>query len=684
MILKKIQIESFGKLKDFTLEPKAGLNHYCYPNEFGKTTLMTFIYFILYGYDSKEMKRYFPWDGAPLSGSMIFSLGEEKWQIYRHHPQKGAERQQVMELSTGKELVLAAKEKPGPRLLGLDGETFKKTFFVGQEELSFGRTDGLDTALKNLAATGDENASFDAANAYLRKEHTRYMHYGKNQGRLLELRAESLKNAEELSELERRIEEKIAEKQQMEALEQQKAEQEAQLSAIEARLQQAKKNDAARRLEALLKLEQRAAEKPRSEAEDALLLEQEQAFLRQEEAERAYHGQREEIAHLQREQQSEQQRLEAFYLPADTGERLAAFEEGKKGAAAFGIILIVLGILAAAGGFLISPLWIGAAVLLMSGLFLCLREPMAKRQFCRHCGVADLRALRERWDQYLGAKERLSAIEAVLTQAKEAEEELAKKAEECRAALQAIILQTRLLTREELKEEQFIRAVHRQTAENMEQQKAQLLEGRSLEEWQREAVGGNGEGESYQQVFAEKQQLLSELTRLMDALSEKDLHQLSALWKRAEELRGKLSADRTTEQEWERALRAVQSAMGWLEAANEDMTRHFAPRLCKDAGRLLSLLTDGAYSAVQMDDRYNIRLETAKGAYPVDAFSKGTKDAVYFAFRLAVGGLISGIPLPLMLDDPFVNLDDCRLLQAEGLLKRAAEDRQILYFTCRK
>lgn len=683
MILKRIRVESFGKLKDLTLEPSAGLNHFCRPNEFGKTTLMTFIYFILYGYDSKWMKSYFPWDGAPLSGSITLSLGEEEWQIFRHHPQKGAERQQVMELSSGRELILAAREKPGPKLLGLDGETFLRTFFVRQGELFFDRTDGLDTALKNLAATGDENASYQDAIDYLTKEHNRYRYRTRAQGPLLDLQAAILNKSEALGELEREIEAQIAQKQEYEALEQKKAALEEQLSRLEERLLQAKKNDAARRVASLLKLESASSAKPRSEAEDAALSEQEQAFLKLGKAEEGLKAQKEQIAYLEREHQSARQRMEGFYLPADTGERLLKFEQGRAGGLIFGILLLVLGIAAALGTLLIKGLWILGALLLLGGIFLCLREPIAKGQFCRHCGAADLKGLRERWEHYLGAKEQVAALEQALLEAKEKQAALERDTAQERENLQRLTLITRLLSMEELKQEQFDRAVHRQTAENTLQQQEELLKGRSLAQWQEEAAGGDPEGEPYEQVFAEKQKALSALSALMEALPGKEVHALSALWKKAEGLRAELQQAREQEQEWKRALAAAQCSLRWMEEANEDMARHFAPRLCKDAGEALSLLTDGAYQAVQMDDQYNIRLETAAGAYPIGHFSKGTKDAVYFAFRLAVGRLISEIPLPLMLDDPFVNLDVERLEEAQKMLKTAAKERQILYFTCR-
>ena len=106
------------------------------------------------------------------------------------------------------------------------------------------------------------------------------------------------------------------------------------------------------------------------------------------------------------------------------------------------------------------------------------------------------------------------------------------------------------------------------------------------------------------------------------------------------------------------------------------------PKLCALAGEHLARLTGGKYQKLLMDASFGISLETAEGTYPLERFSAGTRDGVYFAFRLAVSTLLCEEVLPMVLDDPFVNLDAQRLEEAEELLKNAAKERQILYFTC--
>ncbi len=78
-----------------------------------------------------------------------------------------------------------------------------------------------------------------------------------------------------------------------------------------------------------------------------------------------------------------------------------------------------------------------------------------------------------------------------------------------------------------------------------------------------------------------------------------------------------------------------------------------------------------------------ISLMTEEGRIPFWQCSKGTKDLLTFSMRLAASDLLmQEEPLPILLDDAFVNFDDARLMQALRLLVR--KKRQVLIFTCQK
>ena len=67
-----------------------------------------------------------------------------------------------------------------------------------------------------------------------------------------------------------------------------------------------------------------------------------------------------------------------------------------------------------------------------------------------------------------------------------------------------------------------------------------------------------------------------------------------------------------------------------------------------------------------------------------DTLSAGYRDLLGVCMRLAMAdAMYTGEKPTLIMDDPFVNLDDRKIKGAERLLKEAGEDYQIIYLTCR-
>ena len=96
-------------------------------------------------------------------------------------------------------------------------------------------------------------------------------------------------------------------------------------------------------------------------------------------------------------------------------------------------------------------------------------------------------------------------------------------------------------------------------------------------------------------------------------------------------------------------------------------------------------MTDGRYRRVRVDDR-DLDIEVMapeKGDWvKVSALSQGTLDLVYLTARLGLVRLVTGDRRPpLLMDDPFVTLDDTRAMRALQLLKSVATDFQVIYMT---
>jgi uncharacterized protein YhaN len=96
-------------------------------------------------------------------------------------------------------------------------------------------------------------------------------------------------------------------------------------------------------------------------------------------------------------------------------------------------------------------------------------------------------------------------------------------------------------------------------------------------------------------------------------------------------------------------------------------------------------ITGGRYRRVAVDDRtLDIKLHAPEKGDWVDvrSLSQGTLDLVYLAARLGLVRLVTGDRRPpLVLDDPYVTLDDDRARRALELLREISKDFQVIYLT---
>ncbi|MGH2473897.1 MAG: ATP-binding protein, partial [Candidatus Limnocylindrales bacterium] len=110
-------------------------------------------------------------------------------------------------------------------------------------------------------------------------------------------------------------------------------------------------------------------------------------------------------------------------------------------------------------------------------------------------------------------------------------------------------------------------------------------------------------------------------------------------------------------------------------------TRYLEGHMVRD----MSTVTAGRYRRVRVDDKtLDIEVHAPERGdwVPVGALSQGTLDLVYLTARLGLVRLVTGDRRPpLVFDDPFVTLDDERATRALALLKRVADDFQIIYLT---
>ncbi|OEU77511.1 MAG: hypothetical protein BA869_12365 [Desulfuromonadales bacterium C00003107] len=183
-----------------------------------------------------------------------------------------------------------------------------------------------------------------------------------------------------------------------------------------------------------------------------------------------------------------------------------------------------------------------------------------------------------------------------------------------------------------------------------------------------------------------------QLQQLRETIRQNE-QQLLDLTRREAALQGELSNLQQIEEEGEQLKEreaallqqrdALAVAYQLLSEAVDEFRRTYLERFAAEIGRYLGLLTAGRYQKVRLADDFSLSLPgRGKDWRPVESYSRGTNDAVYFAVRLALTRqLANGMPLPLLLDDPLVNLDQQRLAEALNVLERLSREHQIILFS---
>ena len=136
----------------------------------------------------------------------------------------------------------------------------------------------------------------------------------------------------------------------------------------------------------------------------------------------------------------------------------------------------------------------------------------------------------------------------------------------------------------------------------------------------------------------------------------------------------------------ERFGKALTVAIETVEKAMNEAHRDFAPRVSRLLSAGLERVTDGRYVKALLDPaEFRVTTEVPEtGRWEhVDKLSRGTRAAAYLLLRVGLAQHMSSMlePVPLILDDPLVDLDDVRLATFLDLLLSLAEETQILLFT---
>lgn len=695
MILRSLELKHFGRFPEASFEFRRGLNLVVGPNESGKSTLMEAVPAVLFGLRDKE--RFRPWGRQGSCEAALVLEGSERTvriarDLLSDHVslEERDDLYQTLYQFEGKAAPQGRSSERAEylaqlqRLLGLSEEdVFRASLFFGQGSLEVGGS-GLAAKIKTLLS-GFVEVDYDKVLASLCDDYfaiTRENPWGKDKTRDREL--DEIRKR--IAELEERWHAAQSSVKEWETLRGRIAELEASI--------------------AFDRDEYAKGERYLAWVRKQWQLEEKGEVLRKDFS--RVNRQAEKVSDLEKERQALEKELARTGLPRKLPEDLPVIlteaEEIRTG------MVELQKETAALRSQLLAhrnPPWRGSAA--MTGLFFAAGIAVALFSAgLRTAGIAGAlllsavvwgfygwRALQER-----GERGRLNVQMQLLE----------RRREEAQARLAAL-------------DGRFEALGMSPSAVEIVRMQKNLSRHREILDRLREVEGGLGVLDRTETLSSEKEQITRELA-VIDERKERDKpvrpanllpleelpeaeeklaalgedikareRELLELSRREAALQGELADLQQLEEEGERLKErevhlarrrdALGTAYDLLSGAVDEFRRTYLERFAAEIGQHLRTTTDGRYEEVKLEEDFSLYLKGKAGAWhPAEHFSRGTLDGVYLAVRLALTRHLShGRHLPLLLDDPLVNLDRQRQGETLRSLERLSAEHQVILFT---
>lgn len=140
---------------------------------------------------------------------------------------------------------------------------------------------------------------------------------------------------------------------------------------------------------------------------------------------------------------------------------------------------------------------------------------------------------------------------------------------------------------------------------------------------------------------------------------------------------------KSEKEEAEKKLAIAEKAMDFLSRAKDNLANSYVGKVERGFKYYADTLMGNDLGNVMVDRNLHLHIDEKGAAREVGSFSAGTIDCIVLCMRLALVDALFGDEKPfLILDDPFVNLDDKHMERAREMLDKIAQDHQVVYLVC--
>lgn len=653
MRLIECYIENFGRLSSFTYRFDAGMNVLCEENGWGKSTFAAFIKAMLYGFTptrsknitQNERQKYLPWQGGICGGSLTFETDDGvRLRVERTFGAK--EAQDTFRLFDGVTGLpsTAFSAQLGEELFGIDAAGYERSTYISEKLTS---DDGRDyTGIQAKLVEMQDLTDYKIACDRLDKQRKRYLVQG-GRGLIPDTEAALNRARRELAESEEALARTNELNRESREFERQREAKEAELRALRREVEASIAARSSRALAAHAKeLTDRAGEARQQVDACAARLSGKVPTLAEVD---------EQIRMQRRLAESTKPELPTVSLP-----RLLPILMF-----AAGVLLIPAGILLGQAAKLFYALGPILGLLLIAGgiIITFLRRRQAETRALTEAGRAEYDSTAARLRTFL------ADFPVILADTSLTDDE--KRLWRVRECVEAYRLAVHDAETAQSQAESF-RASHPEA----------FAPERSLT--QDEQIGGVRE---------------QALTREIDDLREKQeqcRRQIARFAADAERYTERAQAIVSLEAKkaaYEKSYEILRATMDYLKAAHDGLTTRYLGSIQLHFRDYMKLLTEEETDTPVADEYtteaytvtpdFSVQVTRFGQTKPSEALSRGGRDLVALCLRFAISDALFGGSKPfLILDDPFINLDDEKVKAAMALLRRIARERQILYVCC--
>lgn len=127
----------------------------------------------------------------------------------------------------------------------------------------------------------------------------------------------------------------------------------------------------------------------------------------------------------------------------------------------------------------------------------------------------------------------------------------------------------------------------------------------------------------------------------------------------------------------------LEKTMQYLKDAKEKFSTHYMGAMQKGFQKYAALMNSGENLDIRLDVQLDAQRAVGGAFKGSEYFSTGNRDFIGICIRLALIDALFEEEKPfIILDDPFVNLDDEKVKNAKQLLQEIGKEYQIIYLVC--